>query len=207
MIFFTSDQHFGHQNIIKHCNRPFQTVYEMDETLIANYNEVVKPGDTVYHLGDFSYKCNFSKAMAIGRRLNGIKILILGNHDRVFTPLYSDHSFFKELHEVWKGRYDYLSIDPSGYPKINMFHYAQRVWNQSHRGAYALCGHSHGSCKPALPDSIDGGLLLDVGVDVHGYKPISIDEVTSIMKKKQEKIQALRDPEVKLNMEDYAQKG
>ena len=52
--FFTSDTHFGHENIIKYCNRPFTSTEEMDKALISNWNKVVKPEDTVFHLGDFA---------------------------------------------------------------------------------------------------------------------------------------------------------
>ncbi len=53
-IWFTSDTHFGHANIIRFCDRPFKDIQEMNERLIANWNAVVRPGDSVYHMGDFS---------------------------------------------------------------------------------------------------------------------------------------------------------
>ena len=53
-IFFTADTHFGHANIIKYCHRPFATVEEMDDALVRNWNAVVSPDATVFHLGDFA---------------------------------------------------------------------------------------------------------------------------------------------------------
>ena len=88
-IWFSSDHHFFHNNIIKYCNRPFETVEEMNEALVKNWNSVVGPDDHVYHLGDFCFgnveKWNWCLEPG---RLNGHIHLILGNHDpeRVFRP-------------------------------------------------------------------------------------------------------------------------
>lgn len=81
-IFFTSDTHFGHANIIQHCERPFASVEEMTEKLIENWNACVKAGDRVYHLGDFALKLNVSEIESIVRRLHGEKFLVWGNHDQ-----------------------------------------------------------------------------------------------------------------------------
>ena len=80
-IFIISDTHFSHANIIKYCSRPFKDVEEMDNTMIKNWNRVVKENDIVYHLGDFSFggKDNVEKFL---KKLNGKIILVKGNHDR-----------------------------------------------------------------------------------------------------------------------------
>ncbi len=80
-----SDTHFGHPNIIRHAERPFRTIGEMDETLVTNWNETVREGDTVYHLGDFSGPAMNRRIERIAERLHGRIVLIAGNHDRV-TP-------------------------------------------------------------------------------------------------------------------------
>ena len=79
MIFFTSDHHFYHTNIIKYCNRPFQSVEEMNEEMVKRWNSVVNPGDTVYYLGDFSLAKRPVEVFV--PRLNGEKHFIMGNHD------------------------------------------------------------------------------------------------------------------------------
>lgn len=79
-VFFTSDTHFGHSNIIKYCQRPFNSAEHMDEVLISNWNEVVSPQDIVFHLGDFCFGSD-KEWIKILQRLNGTKYLILGNHD------------------------------------------------------------------------------------------------------------------------------
>lgn len=83
MIFFISDTHFGHKNIIKHCSRPYETVEEMDEGLIEKWNRKVGKIDTVYIIGDFVW--NKSKVPYYAERLKGKKILIAGNHDETWT--------------------------------------------------------------------------------------------------------------------------
>ena len=93
-LFFTSDTHFGHTNIIKYCKRPFLLdpsrgfvdrnldTDEMDEALIKNWNSVVQPSDTLYHIGDLAFYKDQRKTMNLLRRLNGNKVLIRGNHDK-----------------------------------------------------------------------------------------------------------------------------
>jgi calcineurin-like phosphoesterase family protein len=81
MMWVTADHHFGHKNILAYDCRPFRDVKEMDETMVRRWNEVVKPEDVVWHLGDFAL-ASFDHARNILGRLNGRKHLILGNHDR-----------------------------------------------------------------------------------------------------------------------------
>lgn len=82
-IFITSDTHFGHMNIIKYCNRPFETVEQMNETIIDNWNKTVGVNDIVIHCGDFCLGrgARQTAPREFRRKLNGKVILILGNHD------------------------------------------------------------------------------------------------------------------------------
>ncbi len=79
MIWFTSDQHFGHENIIKYCNRPFASVDQMNFELVRRHNAVVKDDDIVFHLGDFSMH---PRMLFILSLLKGVHYLVAGNHDR-----------------------------------------------------------------------------------------------------------------------------
>lgn len=90
--FGIADTHFNHENIIKYCNRPFSSVKEMDEALIKNWNKVVSNKDTVFHLGDVALSSKDYIA-SIVKRLNGRKILILGNHDNWSEQAYRDMGF------------------------------------------------------------------------------------------------------------------
>ena len=165
MKWFTSDTHFGHANILlpEYCNRPWDSVEEMDEGLIANWNSRVRRGDAVYHLGDFAF-CKSNRALEIRNRLNGQIFLIEGNHDRRMSRALRE-SF------VWVRQREEIKVNDQ---KIVLSHYAMRVWNRSHRGSWQLYGHSHDSLPPI-------GLQMDVGVDSHNYAPISFEEVRAVM--------------------------
>lgn len=162
--FFTSDTHFGHANIIKYCNRPFTSVEEMDNTLIHNWNAIVRPEDTVYHLGDFAV--GGGPAAPYLRRLNGTIHFCLGNHDKRLVAAYD--GFIPHVKEVSAEK-----------QKIVLCHYAMKVWNGSHKGDWQLYGHSHGT----LPDD-PTALSCDVGVDCWNYFPVSMEQLQAKMKTK-----------------------
>jgi len=172
-IFLTADLHFGHANIVLHCNR-IPWIYpnpcydpskprhfkfnnpkavhlkSHDESLIENWNKMVKKGDTVYILGDFAFKDHNHYLMA----LNGHKILIMGNHDKASREVYKN---FTEVHELGCRK----KIE--GYD-ITLCHYAMRSWASSCHGSLHAYGHSH----LRMPE-FDNMLAGDVGVDGAGY--------------------------------------
>lgn len=163
-IYFTSDMHFGHTNIIKYSKRPYTDVNHMNASLINNWNNKVQSQDHVYVLGDFAMDRNPSRFLY---QLNGTKTLILGNHDKNM-----------KLEDGWIEVVPYKEIYHNK-QFIVMSHYSFRVWNKMHYGSYMLYGHSHGS----LPDD-PTALSIDVGVDCHNYEPISFEEIERIMRKK-----------------------
>lgn len=153
-MFVTSDLHLGHKNILKFNSetRPYDSVEEMNEALVNNWNSVVGPDDTVFNLGDVAFM-GYKKLAPYLDRLNGRHILIYGNHDQVIK---------KNLDEILRKRlidevHDYLEIKVNK-QTICMCHYAMRVWNKMHHGSLMLYGHSHGSL-PGL------GRSMDVGID------------------------------------------
>ncbi|MCD7723514.1 MAG: metallophosphoesterase [Clostridiales bacterium] len=91
-IYLIADTHFYHKNIIKYCNRPFKTVEDMNESIISNWNSVVKGNDMVYHLGDVAL-CSNELLSPIIKRLNGKKYLIRGNHDSRGAIAFEDMGF------------------------------------------------------------------------------------------------------------------
>lgn len=176
-IFFTSDSHFGHKNIIKKefSDRPFNDVDHMNEELIKAWNSVVGEDDDVYHLGDVSL-CNADKTHEILRRLNGNIHLITGNHEKsAISKQYNRDRF------VWIKDFYELKIDNQ---LIVLCHYGMRVWNKSHHGSYMLYGHSHDSMERE-----PWGRSMDVGVDsafriLGEYRPFSLREIKNIMEKR-----------------------
>ncbi|HUU23767.1 MAG TPA: phosphoesterase [Phycisphaerae bacterium] len=170
-IFFVSDTHFGHANVIKYDGRPFGSVEEHDAELIRRWNVVVKPGDRVFHLGDFGWAKKASEISAIVAQLNGQKHLLLGNHDRDAVRKSEGWAWVKEYHE--------LKVDLGGErrQKVVLSHYPLLVWNGGHHkpGSWMLHGHCHGSLT--VPDTT----RLDMGVNSWAYAPVSLAEVAAAM--------------------------
>ena len=156
---FTADTHFNHSGIIRHCLRPFGCVEDMNEAIIVRWNDRVKPGDFVYHLGDFGW----NKCDDIIRRLGGQKFLIVGSHDAEGS----------RLKKYWCQITPMKSIK-IGIQTVVLTHCAMRIWEKSHYGSWHLYGHSHGRSDP-------WGKSFDVGVDTHNFFPYSWDEVVEKM--------------------------
>jgi calcineurin-like phosphoesterase family protein len=172
-VFFTSDTHFGHTNILKYAERPFASIEEHDEALIEAWNEVVtESGAHVYHLGDFV----FGKPRRIEEilpRLNGQIHLILGNHDK--------HLRKGKTRDLFASVSDYKSIrvkttPAGGEQRIVLMHYPIESWDKRHYGSWHLHGHCHGT----LP-SAEHQRRVDVGVDVWNYRPVTFEQLEEHM--------------------------
>lgn len=183
-IWFTSDEHYGHKNILNFCGRPFTDLDEMREGLIKRHNEAVDPGDLVYHLGDMFWRTmNATEMGDILLRLNGNHYYIRGNHEEAIDRNPGIASFF-----VWVKERE--RIKPEGGPKrgIVLDHYAGRVWNGSDKGSWQLYGHSHGQ----LPDATHL-LSMDVGVDANEYYPVPLEMVAATMRDKADSLRRMTD--------------
>lgn len=150
--FFIADQHYGHTNILKYCNRPFSTIEEMDRELILRHNSVVGFFDTVFHLGDFSFY-KPEKSRDILNKLNGkTHILIKGNHDRSMNIMKEsvgfDEVYDKFIYEDWMLQHHPIKTNKK-----------------------LLCGHVHQRWH-----RIDD--IINVGVDVNEFTPRTLDELT-----------------------------
>ncbi len=130
-----SDLHFGHKNIIKYENRPFENIEEMDKNLIEMWNNTANREDLIYILGDFSWY-NGAKTNELLKNLNGRKILVIGNHDSNFlTKKDFDKSLFDEI-----CNYKEVKINKK---LICMSHYPIADWNGKENGSIHLFGHIH----------------------------------------------------------------
>jgi calcineurin-like phosphoesterase family protein len=184
-IWLSSDLHLSHENIIKFCGRPFANVKEMDEALLTYHNELVKPWDHWYNLGDLTMerggglvKAGFIKKM---RRFHGHKRLLLGNHDHFPTQVYMDCGFEK-IYGTWRG------ID-----NLLFSHYPVHPTSIG-RARANIHGHIHQNPSPP-PARFDGytsawnedsshlkGMItpyVNVCVEMTAYRPIHLDEVNT----------------------------
>lgn len=177
-IWFTSDLHFGHQNILKFCNRPWSTTEEMDEALIANWNAVVQEDDIVFDLGDFAFAPNW-RWKEILSRLNGHHILIVGNHDVSRFPGDTIMDLFERVESQLLLKIDNRYIYLNHYP----FLCYGGTWRNPENAVWQLFGHTHlqkennsgkdfEKLKYAFPTQ------YDVGTDFNDYKPISFNELS-----------------------------
>lgn len=185
-IFFTSDTHFNHSNIIKYCNRPFDNSNEMNEILINNWNSVIKENDIVFHLGDFMFG-NINRFWEFRSRLNGKIYLIHGNHDYELMNKGNIEDGFELITSQ-------LNIVVDG-QKIYLNHFPLLTFNGTYKEkpTWQLFGHVH-SNKEHPQTSADIKRLdylmpnqYDVGVDNNHYTPVSFEEVKNIILKQIEK--------------------
>lgn len=158
-IFFTADTHFGHDNIIGYCKRPFGSVEEMDEAIVERWNAVVGPGDHVWHIGDFASSPTPERYF---RRLAGQKHLVVGNHDSART---------RGL--PWASTREMGTVKV-GSTLVFACHYPMRTWPHAAHGALHVFGHVHGTLR-------DTKRSVDVGVDRWDFAPVSIEQIQARM--------------------------
>ena len=157
---------------IKHP-RPFASTDEMNEALVKAWNAKVGPDDEVYHLGDVSFM-HAKPTKEILYSLNGKIHLILGNHDKgIKGDIAKRFEWIKPYYE--------LRLAPKD-PKVILCHFAFRVWNKGHHGAWNLYGHSHNSLSNTHRQ-------MDVGVDTReDFAPWSVEEITEVMATRESKV-------------------
>lgn len=160
MIWFISDEHFYDAGIISACHRPFKNVEEMNRELISNHNALIKPEDTVYHLGDFAYGASLEMLQSVMKELHGQKHLILGNHDRFAAFEYVEIGFWMvhtalELKEI-----DAVLIHDPAASCIN-------------RSQLFICGHVHDFFTELKN-------VINVSVEVRNYRPTSLDTINRL---------------------------
>lgn len=184
-LFFTSDFHIGHENVIRFDNRPFKNVHEMSEKIIENWNSVVDTDDVVFYLGDLSHRCHPKEVKWFVNQLNGKIYFIMGNHDR-----YKDIVGLNRFEEIYGNQTGLggatISVrdedSSKGWQDIVMCHYAILSWNKGHYGSWHLHGHSHQSlAKNPEMEWFYKRKVIDVGCNGWDYTPLSYIQIKEIM--------------------------
>lgn len=173
ITWFLSDIHFGHKNILKYDNRPWDTVEEMNEGIVNNINSVISEKDKVYYLGDFAF--NYEQGLEAYKRLNGHWHFIYGNHDKI-------QGIQKMIQEARKnttilGHIAEVKVQGK---EITLCHYPMLSWNKSHHGTWQLFGHHHSKTYEEIK-----GRRLNVAISLHNYMPWSFEEIEEYMKNRE----------------------
>jgi calcineurin-like phosphoesterase family protein len=187
---FTSDEHYFHNNILKYCARPFQDIIEMNENLIEKHNKVVNQNDIVYHLGDLTFR-KVSGAVEVLKRLNGRHRFLRGNHDEwLFDNEQKGTTALREVHDELlrqgssKNKVewikDYYEFRDNG-TLYCLMHFPLYTWHHSYKGSYNLYGHVHATIEHKI-----SGKQMDVGVDnaykvLGEFRPFSLKEINDIL--------------------------
>lgn len=191
MIFFTSDTHFSHTNIIRYCDRPFSDTDHMDEEIIRRWNETVGPEDTVYHLGDIALG-PIEKSLPKIARLNGHKIAVLGNHDRPFMRFGKADEMdwwqrYAEVFELvlhWEGTV--IDLHEQEFRLSHFPYTGDHTPTDRHAsarpvddGTALIHGHTHTTDR--LTYSSKGTPQIHVGMDAWDYAPVPEAEILALL--------------------------
>lgn len=189
MIYFTSDIHFGHENILKYTNRPYTSIKEHDLDIIAKYNSVVQDNDVCYFLGDIFFGYDTKGATEIIKSMKGTKVLVKGNHDKNKDIWYYSIGF------------DVVLLNAQiklGQKTVNLSHYPWRapwykrlywhITSRKHRdyksrkyknlpqdGNWLLHGHTH------RPEKVSGNKSIHIGLDAWDCTPVSATKILELM--------------------------
>lgn len=168
MVFFTSDQHLGHRNVIRLCNRPFDSVEDMDARLIEKWNHKVTNNDTIFILGDLMFR-NEKPPEEYLRQLKGKKHLIVGNHDQMWIKKCDLTRWFESV--------NHLHYTSDGKHSLTLCHYPMMSWPHMAR-CYMVHGHIHANTDADYWPLIQRNpMMLNAGVDINNYEPVTFDEM------------------------------
>ena len=167
MFYYIADTHFGHENILKLCDRPFGNVGAMNEALITAWNARVKGDDTVFILGDLFFRCPDPEPIL--QQLKGKKRLIIGNHDSSWMSKVDVKKYFVSVD-------NFLEIT-DGVRAITLCHYPLLTWKHKLR-TYMVHGHIHNdTTSDYFPLIAVRERVLNAGVDINGFRPVTFEEL------------------------------
>lgn len=168
MIYYFGDSHIEHANVIKHDNRPFSTVEEMNETLLNNYCSRVTNNDTVVFGGDVFFRNQTSPEYYL-KQFKGTKLLARGNHDKKWLK---DKSLWKYFDEIG----DILTVK-DGKETVIVCHYPLSEWDGYFRGYYHVYNHIHNNTNQAYYDMKNKERALNGGCMINNYMPVTLEEL------------------------------
>ena len=177
-IFFISDFHLFHANVLRFDKRPFNDVHEMHDYIVKKWNETVSENDVVFFLGDLSFAKSNEKQGVIDiiNSLNGTIHFVLGNHDK-FDEI-KKLNRFSSINDLAQIRITHNLNDESVETSIECFHYPIYSWDKAHHGSIHLHGHTHGNLHHGETlDYYTNRRVMDVGCMLIDYTPISYKEV------------------------------
>ena len=169
MNLYTSDLHLGHANVIRHDQRPFADVTEMDRTILQLWNNRVQQDDHVYIVGDFTYKSK-TPAEEYLRKMRGHKHLIVGNHDRELLHNDAAMSCFDSVDHM-------LFLQDEYRREIVLCHYPLAEWNKSRHGSWLVYGHIHNNKDDVYEFMKTRKRALNAAVCINNYMPVSLEEL------------------------------
>lgn len=192
-IYFTSDWHVGHENVLKFDQRPFKNLEEMHEELIKRFNHFVPKHGLIYFAGDMGWNHNGLLKSVIDR-LNGTKVLVRGNHDGNFNAMYSagfdvvidkaqlviQNSIVTITHCPLQGIFREDVSGMSGALPNENWHKETKHKNKysiNDFGQFHLHGHIH--ARKGNGKKVIDGRQMDIGVAAWDYRPVRFEEVES----------------------------
>lgn len=194
-VWFTADIHFGHVNIIRYCGRPYREVEEMDEDIIARWNQIVQPDDDVMILGDLCMG-NITSTLRNVRRLVGHKVLLLGNHDRPFGTTGAKRLKFMNLYldaglkcvlnndqfpntvatriADRQVRLNHFPYNGDSYDRDDQIEDRFQIFRSPDEGDWLLHGHTHTAWRQK-------GRQINVGIDAWGGYPVPEQMIAQVI--------------------------
>lgn len=170
MNYYIGDTHFGHAQCIKHDNRPFDSIEEMDKYIINAWNSRVRHSDNVYIIGDFSFKSR-RKPEDYLRKLKGKKYLILGNHDSDIMKSAVAKSYFEDIDNIMR------VYDNDNGVVLQLCHYPLAEWKGYYKNYYHIYGHLHANVNDALNYMLRQKRALNAGCMLNNYMPVTLSEL------------------------------
>lgn len=214
-VFFISDLHFYHTNIIKYCNRPYSDVDEMNADIIKRWNSVIHKGDVVWNLGDFAFvkKHEKDKIKKLVSKLNGKQYLILGNHDRRisrnlrfwydlgFEKVYDKPVLFQDQyilsHEPLKSKH-HLDLNGTQLKNIHghIHNSNQDYYDMKDEDKPNWNSPNHKELR-TIPDISKNS--FNVSLEVINYTPIRFEQIVDAMNKKEFEPDKITFPKITIN--------